>query len=475
MQTAISSTPHAASVIQIKNPAWLLSLVSGAGIFLAPALWNGFPIVFFDTGGYLLGALDMAPYPGRSLFYGLFLWAASMDWWFFWGPVLLQSLAGLWLVHLMLRCHDLPSGPAPTAIFCSGLGLFTGISWYTSQLMPDILVPFLVLALWLLSFRGERLGRMEKGGLATLALLGILSHMSGMALAAGLAGVVVIAKVFGRRGRLQAICVRPCLAVVAGGLLLMPAVHLAVMGKAIYTPGGPCFLAAKLVQDGIAQRWLQERCPAPGVRLCGLQNRMPGTADEFLWGDHSPFQDIGGWSGTADAELSRMVRGCVRRYTGAVAEAALQAALQQMTMVATGEGLLEFHSVTRGVFTDAMPQAAKAFNAARQQQDDLGIFDALNPVHVSVAFISVLALIPAIIWGFRCGRHDLAWLAIFVLCALLGNAIICGALSGPHNRYQSRCIWLASLVAGMAWMHWRQALLQNKIWQKEYNSDTMPR
>ena len=41
---------------------------------MGPALWNGFPLIFPDTGGYLdrpiLGTLDM----GRSALYGLFLY-----------------------------------------------------------------------------------------------------------------------------------------------------------------------------------------------------------------------------------------------------------------------------------------------------------------------------------------------------------------------------------------------------------------
>jgi hypothetical protein len=28
------------------------------------------------------------------------------------------------------------------------------------------------------------------------------------------------------------------------------------------------------------------------------------------------------------------------------------------------------------------------------------------------------------------------------LLALIGNAVICGALSNPHDRYQSRLMWL---------------------------------
>jgi hypothetical protein len=36
-----------------------------------------------------------------------------------------------------------------------------------------------------------------------------------------------------------------------------------------------------------------------------------------------------------------------------------------------------------------------------------------------------------------------------VFVALIGNAIICGVLSNPHDRYQSRVIWLPTLVVAL--------------------------
>jgi hypothetical protein len=78
------------------------------------------------------------------------------------------------------------------------------------------------------------------------------------------------------------------------------------------------------------------------------------------------------------------------------------------------------------------------------------LFDALNLVHVPVAGLSLLGLLPVIGWGLCVRRHDLAGAAVFTLLALLGNAFICGALSNPHDRYQSRLVWLATLIIAMA-------------------------
>jgi hypothetical protein len=68
----------------------------------------------------------------------------------------------------------------------------------------------------------------------------------------------------------------------------------------------------------------------------------------------------------------------------------------------------------------------------------------------------MLGLLLVIGWGLYARRHDLAGVAVFTLLALLGNAFICGALSNPHDRYQSRLVWLATLIVAMTMVSWWQ-------------------
>ncbi|MGE4559287.1 MAG: hypothetical protein AB7E77_03720, partial [Desulfobulbus sp.] len=86
---------------------WLASLA----LLQAPALWNGYPLVFYDTGGYVEAALNRYLVPGRSLFYGLFLQLFSLDWRSFWGVTIVQAACTLWLIHLLWRTHRLRGGP----------------------------------------------------------------------------------------------------------------------------------------------------------------------------------------------------------------------------------------------------------------------------------------------------------------------------------------------------------------------------
>ena len=45
---------------------------------------------------------------------------------------------------------------------------------------------------------------------------------------------------------------------------------------------------------------------------------------------------------------------------------------------------------------------------------------------------------------------DLTLLAGTVTLALLGNAFICGVISGPHDRYGARMAWVATFVVLIA-------------------------
>src|ERR1035441_7329014 len=76
--------------------AWIFASAAMVLALMAPALWNGFPLIFPDTGGYLdrpvFGTLGM----GRSALYGLFLYAGAP--FAFWPNAIAQSVLTVWLI-----------------------------------------------------------------------------------------------------------------------------------------------------------------------------------------------------------------------------------------------------------------------------------------------------------------------------------------------------------------------------------------
>ena len=66
---------------------WLMA----TGILLVPAIQNGFPLLEYDTGGYLASWFEGVLAPSRSPTYGLFLAAGwRLD---FWPNIVLEAAA----------------------------------------------------------------------------------------------------------------------------------------------------------------------------------------------------------------------------------------------------------------------------------------------------------------------------------------------------------------------------------------------
>ena len=116
----------------------------------------------------------------------------------------------------------------------------------------------------------------------------------------------------------------------------------------------------------------------------------------------------------------------------------------------TGEGVVHWIWHTYFIVHDYTPQLEPAMKAARQQLGEFS-FETINKVHYPLALLS-MALLPAIVvcaWR-RKLPAALGELAAFCALALFANALVCGALSNPHDRYGARIVWLAAVAAGLA-------------------------
>ncbi|MGA8961027.1 MAG: hypothetical protein WB475_12550, partial [Pseudolabrys sp.] len=76
-------------------PRWI---TAGASWLLlqAPALWNGFPLLQYDTGGYLARWYEGTLVPSRAVVYGLMLNAGAPA--AFWPVVAAQAALTVWVI-----------------------------------------------------------------------------------------------------------------------------------------------------------------------------------------------------------------------------------------------------------------------------------------------------------------------------------------------------------------------------------------
>ena len=427
---------------------WVAATAAMMLILLAPALWNGFPLVFADTGGYLARAFERTLDIGRSAFYGVFLASGSrLD---FWPNIIAQAAAAVWIIVLTLRAHGLRNRPGLCLVIVAALAAFTGLPWFVGQLMPDIFLPLAVLAVHLLAFRWRALARTEIAGMIVLIAIAIAAHMSTMALCIGLGAALTLLRPFAHALGLE----RPRLdlvsAATAMGVVLALLSNLMIANSFSLTPGGPSFLFGRLVQDGIVARYLADRCPDPAIRLCAYREQLPTGADEWLWSYESPLHKLGWWRGY-EPEAQRIIGDTLLMYPWAHAKAGVKATWDQLVTLNTGEGMHSRDNAhAAGTLSQFVPDAAAQFATSRQQRDAFD-FIIVNAVQAPLAMMATIALpFLVLLDRFRRVKPATSTLAFTIFLALIGNAAISGFFSNPNNRYQNRVVWLAPFVLAIA-------------------------
>jgi len=426
---------------QVRQWAWPLAVIGAACVIFLPALWNGFPFMFYDTGAFIDLAMRGGFVPERSAIYGAFL-SAFQPGFSLW-PAMMAQVGLVVLVMAEFARVVLP-GLAPRHFFLLVvvLTVATGLPWSAPQVEPDVFAPLLVLSLYLLGFHAASLSPQRKVALAAVSVLAATSHASHLGLAAGLAVATALAQIVSRRAVLAGPRPRwglPALVFVLS-LGLVVASNVERTGEVFVSRAGPGFILARLLQDGIAQRVLDDTCPDSGYKLCAYRHELPRDSNDFLWLWNSPFWKLGGFEGIKD-EAQSIALESFKRYPLLNLKAAVGHSLRQFVTFGTGDGIEPLDGVPEAAIQRHMPHQMDDYKAARQQSGEIE-FQWINAFQVPVGGVSMIALAGIFVLAARRRRwDDRMFLPAFILLALAGNAFICGALSSPHDRYQSRLIW----------------------------------
>lgn len=416
-----------------------LTVPAAAALLLWPALWNGYPIVFADTGTYLSQAVHLYAGWDRPVFYSLLILPlhATIT---LWPVVVAQALI---VASVLWACsRDLLSGGLFLALVAA-LSATTWLPWLVSEIMPDLFTPLLVLAIWLLTMRW----RLWIAGLMAMA---VATQLSSVPLAVGLAVIAVGAsRVKPGRGRCGTgsapLCRRYRLAVpIAVSIAALCTANMIAHGRFTISPFGNVFLLARMIADGPAATALHAECPAAGWRLCRFTAELPMSADAFLWDPGSPLARAGG-AKSISAEAGAIIGAALRAKPEAAASAAIRNTVLQVTHFDSGDGLDPWpREVSPWINHDFPAREQAAYHAARQQIGSLRVpFGWLHRVSGIAGVLACLIQLPHA----RRRAADVALLLIVVLAALPLNAAITGALSGPHDRYQARLMWLPPFAA----------------------------
>lgn len=425
----------------------LAMVLAGALLILVPVLWNGFPLVYADTGTYLRSAFQGFVPVDRPYWYGVFVRITSLGGHTLWGVVVAQALLCSAYIHAILRMHLPRISHIRSLMIIAVLAVFSGLGWYAGQLMPDVFTGIGCLAVYML-LREERSTLLRVLDACVIVIAGWV-HLSNLIILP-LAGVVLLLA----EGRIKERIKRFALVtlVTAVSWCGLAIANYAVDGRAYISRGGHVFLMGRLLETGVLERWLNDHCGSGGYRICGYHDDLPVNAEKFMWEDRSPLAWADGWDSTR-VEYNAIVRSAFAepRYWGAHLMGSLRSTGHQLTLWHLGESLTGQYfrdptSPPAFMIRNHMEHEYEAYLGSRQNggNGELNIF-LPNLLYRCLMVISLLAAV----WLWRKASRDQRALLVFAVAVILVGAWVCASLSMADARYLARASWLLPLCVAV--------------------------
>jgi hypothetical protein len=425
-------------------------ILSMALLFLLPALDNGFPFVFPDTDGYLLGLHSTFRSVGYTIFNYIFDMRVSP-----WPGVVLQSLIVSWTIWQFASVLFDITGITSMLSLAVFLTLGTSLPWFVGWIMPDIFTPLLIIALALLCFAQDKLPRRSEIILVMLIGLALAFHQANLPVAFWMFPALGLCALLGWRPSKHflrgfvASGIGLALGVVASLTLSL------VSGQVGLSRSGSVFLLARMLGDGTAMSYLEQVCPRQPFAVCAELNELKSynslypersLNDHFLW--NGSLEKLGGFR-AEEAEASAIVHGTLLMYAPAQFRASVVNGWRQLLLFSTGAQivpLLYYPGVANVIRLRFSPYVYDDYRNSKQMRNNLD-FSLINRVHTVVVVASSFLLLGFLI-VLAAKKQPRFYAAIMVTTMVAGNAFTLGALSGPSERYQGRVIWLVPLLAG---------------------------
>ncbi|MDR3512790.1 MAG: hypothetical protein P4L73_14230 [Caulobacteraceae bacterium] len=404
-----------------------------------------------------------------------------------WPVAAAQALIAAWAVKVAVRA----AAPASSRLtYIAGVAALTALSslgFEAAYAMPDVFGGLALLAAGLLIALSQRIGRAERVGLCALIVYAVLAHAEN---ALNLAAAVAIGAIWRWRVEGEGLAalrrVAPTAAALAVGLgaAMLGGMALgAVFGRPAHMPP---FAASRILADGGAQAYLRRACPDAGLAACDLAQSPPVPPEYYLWVYPLERPPLTPAPDRTRYTIDQFNRLDARHVTEAEADQRERFVGQQSRLVlgALGtDGLFEARqAITHGSVAlinfgvdrnfDTIPLLIHGgrsrlretlasilpggVECARPQSAACGRFDLGGwvPGQYAAALAALLFLAAASLRRRTAPPEGLACLLGLTLSLVLVNALLCGAISGPYSRYQSRVEWLVPLGALLLLAEW---------------------
>jgi hypothetical protein len=402
-----------------------------AMLMLIPLWYNGTPLYYPDSMGYIFWGQLWEPVPERLSTYAVLIKFLSLgrDLWI---PVLFQSLMAVWVLKRLW--HRLLGEVHPPAFWLASalLGVLSPLGWTAATLMPDLLCALSSIFLFLMLYPGEG----KKPAFTDLFLFAFCTsqHLSALMINGSLLLLYMPFFLWKKEIPTRLPGLRMGFLGLVLSCLMIVSVNRMLSGRFFLSESGPAFLTARLIETGIASRFLGQH-PAKSSDFQAVKNQFPMPAERFLWANSSPIKQLGGIHDDAGKLAAFNWAALSQPYNIYLfLKAGFKSGMKQFFLLDIGDGLGPASFPQLYFFPEN-----QAEHLTSKQKSGID-FEKLN--NWCYALCGLVLLIA--ITGLRQESPTLPMknMAVFILFLLFMNALINGALSTPLSRYQVRVSWL---------------------------------
>lgn len=423
-------------------------LLFAAFILLWPAIWNGYPLVFSDTGTYIASAFDQKVPFDRPIGYGDFIqfFSHGVSLWF---VIFAQAFFTVYLLWQVVKMFFENKRYLVHFSITVVLALYTTLPWMTSQLMPDIFTG--LLALILLVFIFGKVSWFERFVLVVLMMIFLTAHTANFVLCISLvlviSCVVLFFKTFKDSKKSYLLRAGVMFVVSLFGPVFFVATNYHEGYGMTVSPSSSIFMMARMSDAGVVQDFLAEHCSIETYYLCKFQSYIP-AGEAFLWDEHSP-TNLVGWKGIKD-EYQKILSQIFTQPKYLLSFAFDSFGRSAHLFFMTGVGGYMRYGETGPVYIQVkkyFSQELGQYTSARQYQ---GFFESMTGFSVifSVVFYLSVGFILFVFYRKETKFME-GWFFAFMFVFLILNAGLLATLSGDYGRYQERIVWLIALSASV--------------------------
>lgn len=429
------------------------------------AFFNGFPLVYSDTGTYISSGFELETPLDRPIAYGFLLRIFSLNGLTIWTVILAQSLILASLLWLLLRefFSDVRKLQLTYSVLVVVLAFFTGLPVVAGELIADVYTSITLLSLLLLLF-GKQLTKRSRVALFILFTLSAACHISHIMIVLAIVALVSVIAFFRRRKEKTILLSFRA----AGVVVLLSALAFISMMSSV-GKSRHVFMMGHLVETGILNAYLDDNCGKKEISLCRYRDRIPAGAESFIWNSDGDSVLIltGGWLGSKE-EYSAIISETFTntRYLRMHMEAACKGTLRQLYSIQCGEGLGRYEStqIVSQRVKKYFPREYNAYLHSRQSADE---FSGLPTVDLLNRTSTVLALAVIAAWllfrKISDGRTRMLRAFTLLLCtAYVVNCGICATLATVAQRFSARLSWMAVLLGIVLLADWIMASRKNR-------------